>query len=35
LIEIAPLEGPLTLQVGPRTVSMSREVANFVWVTKV
>ena len=32
--EIAPLEGPLTLQVGPRTTSMSREVANFVWVKR-
>jgi DtxR family Mn-dependent transcriptional regulator len=30
--EIAPLEGPLTLKLGDRLVSMSREVAGFVWV---
>lgn len=30
--DIAPLQGPLTLKVGTRTTSMSREVANFVWV---
>jgi DtxR family Mn-dependent transcriptional regulator len=32
--EIAPLKGPLTLKVGTRTTSMSREVANFVWVKR-
>jgi DtxR family Mn-dependent transcriptional regulator len=30
--EVAPLEGPLTLRVDHRVVSMSREVANYVWV---
>lgn len=30
--EIAPLDGPLTLKLGDRLVSMSREVAGFVWV---
>jgi len=34
VVEIAPLEGPLTLKVGARTISMSREVANFVWVRR-
>ncbi len=33
--EIAPLEGPLTLKVGTHTTSMSRNVAQFVWVKKV
>lgn len=32
--EIAPLQGPLTLKVGTRTVSMSREVAGYVWVKR-
>jgi DtxR family Mn-dependent transcriptional regulator len=32
--EVAPLEGPLTLKLGPRVISMSREVANFVWVKR-
>ena len=32
--EIAPLQGPLTLKVGARTTSMSRDVANFVWVKR-
>ncbi len=32
--EVAPLKGPLTLKVGSRNTSMSREVANFVWVTR-
>ena len=32
--DVAPLQGPLTLQVGARTISMSREVANFVWVKR-
>lgn len=32
--DLAPLKGPLTLQVGARTVSMSREVAGFVWVKR-
>ena len=32
--EIAPLEGPLTLKVGARTTSMSRDVAKFVWVKR-
>ncbi len=32
--EIAPMKGPLTLKIGTQTVSMSREVASFVWVKK-
>ncbi len=32
--EVAPLKGPLTLQVGARTTSLSREIANFVWVKR-
>jgi DtxR family transcriptional regulator, iron-dependent repressor len=32
--EIAPLNGPLTLKIGARTTSMSREVARFVWVKR-
>ena len=32
--EIAPLNGPLTLKIGTRTTSMSREVARFVWVKR-
>ncbi len=32
--EIAPLEGPLTLKIGTRTTSMSREIARFVWVKR-
>ena len=32
--EIAPLDGPLTLQVGSRTTSMGRDVAKFVWVKR-
>ncbi len=32
ITEIAPLDGPLTLKVGSRVVSMSRQVANYVWV---
>ena len=32
--EIAPLQGPLTLKVGARTTSMSRDVAKFVWVKR-
>jgi len=32
--EIAPLNGPLTLKVGTRIVSMSREIAGFVWVKR-
>ena len=32
--EIAPLAGPLTLKIGARTTSMSREVARFVWVKR-
>lgn len=34
VIEIAPLKGPLTLKIGTRTTSMSREVAQFVWVKR-
>lgn len=30
--EFAPLQGPLTLKLGDRLISMSREVAGFVWV---
>jgi DtxR family Mn-dependent transcriptional regulator len=33
--EIAPLNGPLTLKLGNRVISLSREVANFVWVKRV
>jgi DtxR family Mn-dependent transcriptional regulator len=32
--EIAPLQGPLTLKLGSKVISMSREVANFVWVKR-
>lgn len=32
--EIAPLQGPLTLKLGSKVTSMSREVANFVWVKR-
>ncbi|MBI4785443.1 MAG: metal-dependent transcriptional regulator [Chloroflexi bacterium] len=32
--EVAPLHGPLTLKLGERVISMSREVANFVWVKR-
>jgi DtxR family Mn-dependent transcriptional regulator len=32
--EVAPLKGPLTLKVGSRNTSMSREVASFVWVMR-
>ena len=31
ITEIAPLQGPLTLKVGTRFVSLSREVAHHVW----
>jgi DtxR family transcriptional regulator, Mn-dependent transcriptional regulator len=34
IAEIAPLEGPLTLKLGNRVISMSREVAGFVWVKR-
>lgn len=34
IVEIAPFKGPLTLKIGTELVSMSREVANFVWVKK-
>lgn len=34
VMEIAPLRGPLTLKVGTRTISLSCEVANFVWVKR-
>jgi DtxR family transcriptional regulator, Mn-dependent transcriptional regulator len=30
---IAPLEGPLTLSLGNKAISLSREVASFIWVT--
>jgi DtxR family transcriptional regulator, Mn-dependent transcriptional regulator len=30
--EVAPLDGPLTLKLGERIISMSREVAAYVWV---
>jgi DtxR family Mn-dependent transcriptional regulator len=33
--EIAPLHGPFTLKLGSKVISMSREVANFVWVKRV
>lgn len=32
--EIAPLRGPLTLKLGDRVISMSPDVARFVWVKK-
>jgi DtxR family Mn-dependent transcriptional regulator len=32
--DIAPLQGPLTLKLGSKVISMSREVANFVWVKR-
>ncbi len=32
--EVAPLKGPLTLKLGTRVISMSREVAGFVWVKR-
>jgi DtxR family Mn-dependent transcriptional regulator len=32
--EIAPLNGPLTLKLGSKVISMSREVAYFVWVKR-
>ncbi len=34
VVEIAPLEGPLTLELGNRFSSMSREVASYVWVRR-
>ncbi|MBI3915287.1 MAG: metal-dependent transcriptional regulator [Chloroflexi bacterium] len=34
ITEIAPMKGPLTLKVGSRTVSLGREIANYVWVQK-
>lgn len=35
IIEVAPINGPLSLKVGNRIVPMSREVAQFVWVKRV
>jgi DtxR family Mn-dependent transcriptional regulator len=32
--EIAPLNGPLTLKLGTKIVSMSREIAGYVWVKR-
>jgi DtxR family Mn-dependent transcriptional regulator len=34
VVEIAPLKGPLTLKLGTKIISMSREVARYVWVKK-
>lgn len=34
VMEIAPFKGPLTLMVGSQLISMSRQVAEFVWVEK-
>ncbi len=34
VVEIAPLDGPLTLKLGNRIVSLSRQVASYVWVKK-
>ncbi|MBI5029554.1 MAG: metal-dependent transcriptional regulator [Chloroflexi bacterium] len=34
VVEVAPLKGPLTLKLGTRIISMSREVARYVWVKK-
>ena len=33
--EVAPLKGPFTLRLGSKVISLSREVANFVWVKRV
>lgn len=35
VVEIAPLNGPLTLKLGTKIISMSREVARYVWVKHV
>lgn len=32
--EVAPMKGPLTIKVGSRLVSLSRETAKYVWVKK-
>jgi Fe2+ transport system protein FeoA len=34
ITEVAPLKGPLTFKVGNKTVSLSREVAGYVWVKR-
>ncbi|MCL4489525.1 MAG: metal-dependent transcriptional regulator [Chloroflexi bacterium] len=34
VVEIAPLNGPFTLRLDNRTLSLSREVAGFVWVRR-
>ncbi|MBM3131159.1 MAG: metal-dependent transcriptional regulator [Chloroflexi bacterium] len=34
VVEIAPLQGPLTLRLGNQVASLSREVADFVWVKR-
>lgn len=34
IVEVAPLKGPLTLKLGSKVISMSREVAGFVWVKR-
>jgi Fe2+ transport system protein FeoA len=34
VVEVVPLKGPLTLKLGTRIISMSREVARYVWVKK-
>lgn len=34
ILEISPFRGPLSVKIGRQTVSMSREVANFVWVKR-
>ena len=32
VVELAPFKGPLTLKLGTRTISLSRDIAKFVWV---
>ena len=34
IVEVAPLNGPLTLKLGTRIISMSRQVARYVWVKR-
>ncbi len=34
VVEVAPLNGPLTLKLNTKTLSLSREVAKFVWVKR-
>jgi DtxR family transcriptional regulator, Mn-dependent transcriptional regulator len=34
VVDIAPLNGPLTCRVASRSISLSREVAGFIWVSR-